>query len=58
MGYKLEIGVLEKLKKTLENNNKMLKGLQTKESKIGVVAKQIKENEKQINLLKNEYYID
>ena len=58
MGYKVEIGVLEKLKKTLENNNKLLKGLQAKDTKIGTVAKQIKENEKQINLLKNEYYID
>lgn len=56
--YKVKIQDLESLKKTLENNNKLLKGLISTDSKIGTVAKQIKANEKQIKFLKDEYYID
>lgn len=57
MGYKVTIQILEGLKKTLENNNKLLNRLKSTDSKIGTVAKQIKANEKQIKLLENEYYI-
>lgn len=59
MSYKVKISVLENIKKTLENNNALLKGLLTNpDSKTGSVAKQIKANEKQIKLLGDEYYID
>jgi cell division protein FtsB len=56
MGYKVQISVLEGLKKTLENNNKLLKGLQAT-PKSDKLSKQIKANEKQIKLLEDEYYI-
>jgi hypothetical protein len=58
MGMKLSHSHLETIKKTLENNNKLLKGLTSTDSKIGSVAKQIKVNEKQIKILTDEYYID
>ena len=55
--YKVKISVLEGLKKTIEENNKLLRSLQAtpKSDKLG---KQIKKNEKQVKLLKDEYYID
>lgn len=60
MGYKVQISVLEGIKKTLENSNKVLAEVAAKSSSNGKedkIVKQIKANEKQIKLLEDEYYI-
>ena len=60
MGYKVQISVLEGIKKTLENSNKVLAEVAAKSSSNGKedkIVKQIKANEKQIKILENEYYI-
>ena len=60
--YKVKIDVLEGLKKELIKNNKLLTNIKTEANGLSAVTmgidKQIKANEKQIKLLKNEYYID
>ncbi len=52
--YKVHIVVLEGLKKQLAANNKVL----ATQTSTPSIAKTIKDNEKQIKLLKDEYYID
>ena len=61
MGYKVQISVLEGLKKALENSNKVLAEVAAKNTSNGKedkIVKQIKANEKQIKVLKDEFYID
>jgi hypothetical protein len=52
--YKVKISVIEGLKKQLEANNKHL----ANHTKNPAITKLIKANDKQIKLLKDEYYID
>ena len=52
--YKVQISVLEGLKKQLVANNKHL----ASHTKNPAITKLIKANEKQIKILKDEYYID
>lgn len=54
MGYKVTSTVLEGLKKQLEANNKHL-ATQVSTPKIKTL---IKANEKQIKILKDEFYLD
>ena len=54
MGYKVTIPVLEGLKKQLEANNKHL----ASHTSTPAIKKLIKANDKQIKLLKDEFYID
>lgn len=49
--YKVKIKHLEKVRKTLEDNNNLI----SPETKTGTVANQIKENEKAIKLINDEY---
>lgn len=58
--YKTRIQHLEGFKKQLEASNKVLTSISdglTATAKVSV-TKQIKANEKQIKLIKDEYYID
>lgn len=61
MGYKVQISVLEGIKKALENSNKVLAEVAAKSSSNGKedkIVKQIKANDKQIKILTDEFYID
>lgn len=60
MGYKVQISVLEGIKKTLENSNKVLLSFKSSPSKTSLDAKidkQVKANDKQIKLIEDEFYI-
>lgn len=56
MGYKVTIPVLEGLKKQLEASNKAL--IKLTPVPRPDITKLIKANEKQIKILKDEFYID
>lgn len=59
MGYKVEISVLEGLKKTLLSNNKLLNLLKEGQNDVeqNAIENEIAKNDKQIKLLEDEYYI-
>lgn len=58
MGYKVTYSQLEAIKKQLEANNKALVKHCNVLNKNSAVSKLIKSNDKQINILKDEFYID
>lgn len=61
MGYKVPIDVLKGFKKALEKSNEVLENNLIDESgqyENEEIAKQIKANNKQIKILKDEFYID
>lgn len=59
--YKVKIDTLKSFKKALEDSNKTLLAFKSSpdaKSKIPLIDKQIKANNKQIKIITDEYYID